>query len=169
MLHSWHLEPKVYEGTHEIYQSMLDFKRPDGLNATLTNQSRENSKVWVHIFAKKLLIQQQNCSSIQEKNNMKFLDFFGGKPRGGSWLPPGRRSLTIPMTFTSQTARVGSTWNGEESWSWPQNMPFLELAVRKSGDEGVGIICGGDVQNPNVSRWDILDIETPGPNCQRRF
>ena len=97
------------------YQIMLDFKRPDGLNATLTNQSRENSKVWVHIFAKHLLIQQQNCSSIQEKNSMTFLDFFGGfvplsKPRGGSWLPPGRRSPTSPMTFTSQTARVGSTW-----------------------------------------------------------
>lgn len=100
------------------YQIMLDFKRPDGLNATLTNQSRENSKVWVHIFAKHLLIQQQNGSSIQEKNSMTFLDFFGGfvplpKPRGGSWLPPGRRSPTSPMTFTSQTARVGSTWGGE--------------------------------------------------------
>lgn len=30
----------------------------------------------------------------------------------------------------------------------PKNRPFLELEVRKSGDEGVGIICGGGCTEP---------------------
>ena len=135
------------------YQIMLDFKRPDGLNATLTNQVVRLPKFGSTFSPKNYLysIQQQKRQFNSGKSSMKFLDVFGGfvplpKPRGGSWLPPGRRSLTSPMTFTSQTARVGSTRG--ESWSWPQNMPFLELAVRKSGDEGVGIICGGGCTEP---------------------
>lgn len=157
------------------YQIMLDFKRPDGLNATLTNQVVRLPKFASTFSPKIYLYNKKNCSSIQEKNSMKFLDFFGGfvalpKPRGGSWLPPGRRSPTSPMTFTSQTARVGSTWGGELILA-PKYALFWSLRSKNLVMKELEsfFLGGGDVQNPNVNRWDILDIETPGPNCQRRF